>query len=133
MSNPYHFKVTEPAVARRHHRRNRGSDGIPWQLWVVIAFLGLEGLGNLLAVPAMPVAAVWLATKILLITGLICRWRIVFVLHIALGLLHVLAFALEAPFVGFLNLLLVGLVASQVRRFFPSNPPMHRAFGAEKA
>ncbi len=111
-------------MSQRHHRGTFGDDGIPWQLWTVIIVLGLEGVGNLLAVSAMPVAAAWLAIKILLITGLICRWRIVFVLHIAIGLLHVLAFAVAAPFIAFLNLLLVGLVASQFRRFFPSNPVM---------
>ena len=92
----------------------------PWQLWVVVVLLATEGIGNLFAIAAMPVAAVWLAAKLLFIVGLIRRWRIVFLLFIACAALHVLAFAVDQPFAALLNLLIVVLAVSQFRNFFPS-------------
>ena len=125
VSNPYEYNFTEPVVSHRANRDRhaRSKSSIPWQLWVVIVLFAVEGVGNLLAIPAMPIAALWLATKLLFITGLIRRWRIVFVLFLAVAALHVFAFANAAPFVAFLNLLMLILVASQLRRFFPADAP----------
>lgn len=47
------------------------SPGVPWQIWITVFFLSLEGVGNLLSIPAQPAAARWLAAKVLFITGLI--------------------------------------------------------------
>ena len=56
------------------------SDSVPWQIWVVVALLSLEGIGNLLAIPSMPIAAVWLFLKCLFVAGLVNRWKWVFAL-----------------------------------------------------
>jgi|GEM_PF-4188417 len=95
------------------------SPSVPWQIWITIFLLSLEGLGNLLAIPGEPAAAKWLAAKALFITGLILGWRLVFVWFLAVGLLHVQAFRPLIPFAAFLNLVLVILVASAWRHFFP--------------
>ncbi len=92
---------------------------VPWQVWVTTVLLGLEGVGNLLAIPQEPAAAIWLAAKCLFILGLIRGWRWVFVLFLAVASLHVLAFSTQAPFIAFLNLVLVLLVGSALRYFFP--------------
>lgn len=97
----------------------------PWQIWVVVTVLGLEGLlGNFPAIAHNLVALWWLAAKVLFITGLLNRWRWVFVLNIVVGILHVLAFSTSAPFVAFINLVLVLLVASSMRFYFPRESPL---------
>ena len=95
---------------------------LPWQLWAVIALLSLEGVGNLLSIPALPISAFWLVCKIVFVWGFIARSRVVFVLFCFVALLHVLAFAAPAPFVAFLNLFMVILVVFQYRVFFPVTP-----------
>ena len=96
----------------------------PWQIWVVVAVLGLEGLlGNLPAIAHNLVALWWLTAKVLFIAGLLNRWRWVFVLNIVVGILHVLAFSTSAPFIAFINLVLVLLVASSMRFYFPKAGP----------
>ncbi len=102
-----------------HDNHPVSDTGTPWQLWVVIVLLAVEGVGNLFAIPSMPIAGLWLATKILSIAGLIRRWRIVLVLFVVVVAFHVLEFAVVAPFVAFLNLLILILVISQFRKFFP--------------
>lgn len=101
--------------------RNASSFGeIPWQIWAVVAFLAVEGiLGNLPAIPQNPIAVTWLAAKCLFVVGLLRRWRWVFVLYLVIGVIHVLAFAMQAPFIAFLNLVLVFLTASAIRFYFP--------------
>ncbi|WP_153556479.1 hypothetical protein [Roseimaritima sediminicola] len=106
---------------------------VPWQLWVVIALLAAEGIGNSLIMFGNPVAAIWLAAKVLFIMGLIRRWRIVFVLFAIVAALHVLAFASSAPFISFLNLLILVLAISQYRRFFPDESRSQMAGSTEKA
>lgn len=101
---------------------------IPWQIWATAIFLGLEGIGNLLSIPSNPSNAFWLAMKVLFITGLFQGWKPVYFLYLAIGALHVLHFSSAAPFVSFLNLVLVLLVLSSVRHFFPKHP---RNRGAE--
>jgi hypothetical protein len=92
---------------------------VPWQIWIVIVMLSLEGLGNLVDIPAMPISAFWLACKILFVLGFVRRWRVVYVLFCILAGLHVLAFAAEAPFVAFLNLVILVLALTQYRLYFP--------------
>ena len=91
---------------------------VPWQLWAVIALLAVEGVGNALQMFAVPMAAVWLAAKVLFFVGFIRRWRPVYVLFIVLSALHVIGFAASAPIIALLNLVLLLLVASQYRWFF---------------
>ena len=92
---------------------------MPWQLWVVSTLLAIEGLlSNLPMMFTYPVAAIWLAAKVLFIVGFVCRWRAVYILNLIIGGLHVLAFATAAPFVAFLNLVMVVLVASTYKYFF---------------
>ena len=93
---------------------------VPWQIWVVVAFLAIEGiLGNLPLIPQVPKAAMWFAAKCLFIVGLIRGWRWVFVLFLVVGAIHVLGFSGQAPFVAFLNLVLMLLTASALRFYFP--------------
>ena len=44
---------------------------VPWQIWVVIALLVIEGVGNLLYIPKQPMALLWLGAKCLFILGLL--------------------------------------------------------------
>jgi len=91
----------------------------PWQIWIVVALLAAEGIGNLLNTPRQPMAAMWLAAKILFITGLLLRWRPVFVLVLIVSVIHVIYFSLTVPLVGLLNQALLILVASAYRFYFP--------------
>ena len=101
-------------------RPTGSSPRVPWQVWVTVTLLGLEGVGNLLSIPQEPAAAIWLAAKCLFIVGLIRGWRWVFVLFLVVAGLHVLGFSIQAPFIAFLNLVLVLLVGSTLRYFFPA-------------
>jgi hypothetical protein len=95
---------------------------VPWQIWVVVTVLSAEGLlSNLPAIPSNPAAATWFAAKCLFVVGLLNGWRPVFCLNIVIGVLHVLAFSSAAPFIAFLNLVLVLLVASSHRYYFPKH------------
>ena len=94
---------------------------VPWQIWVVVVLLGLEGLNNLLLIPTIPIAAFWLAAKVVLILGLIKGWKWVFILALILCTIHTIFFALSAPIVALMNLVLLGLVASAWRFYFPGN------------
>lgn len=107
------------------------SGGVPWPIWVVVLLLGLEGVGNLLAIPGQPAAAVWLAAKCLFIAGLIRGWRWVFVLFLVVAGYHVLAFSTLAPFAALLNLAIVLLAASCFRRFFPRDDSWPAPAGAK--
>jgi hypothetical protein len=101
-------------------RTDRSTRKSPWQIWVVITFLAVEGLlGNLPMIPAYPPAAIWFGAKCLFIVGLLKGWRWVFVLFLVIGAIHVLALSTQAPFVAFLNLVLVILTASALRFYFP--------------
>jgi len=48
---------------------------VPWQTWVVVIMLGLEGIGDLFTIPTTLIAASWLLAKCLFIVGLLKRWR----------------------------------------------------------
>lgn len=91
---------------------------LPWQLVVVSVVLGLEGVGNFLSMFDRPIAAVWLAAKVLFITGFLKRWKPVFWLYVVVGALHVLEFGLAGHFgIALINLILVGLTVSQADWF----------------
>ena len=92
---------------------------LPWQLWVVVGLLALEGIGNFIAMITQPIAAVWLGAKIIIITGFFLRWKAIFVLSLLLSALHVAAFLRAAPIIASLNLVCFILVAMSFRHFFP--------------
>lgn len=116
---PLHKDADQPSAPARI----AWSD-VPWQIWVVVVVLSAEGLlGNLPAIPSNPAAATWFAAKCLFVVGLLKGWRLVFCLNLVIGMLHVLAFSTSAPFVAFLNLVLVLLVASSHRYYFPKHEP----------
>ncbi len=95
-----------------------GRRSVPWQIWVVVGLLGLEGLGNLFDIPRQPQAAIWLLAKVLFITGLLRRWRPVFVLNLVVAGIHVIYFAFHGPIAALLNLVLLVLVGSAYRFYF---------------
>ena len=92
---------------------------LPWQLWVVTIYLGVEGLGNLLSIPNQPQAAWWLAAKCLFVIGFFRRWRLVFIGFLIVGVMHTLGFSSTRPVVAIINLVLTLLAASTWSRFFP--------------
>jgi hypothetical protein len=93
---------------------------VPWQIWVVVVFLALEGIfNNLPIIFVVPAAMIWFGTKCLFILGLLRGWRWVFVVSIIVTTQHVLAFSMDAPFIAFINLVMVLLTASALRYYFP--------------
>ncbi len=116
-------RISPPTASRSGSGNERTTFllwGIPWQIWAAIALLGLEGIGNLLAIPAQPEALLWLAAKALFITGLLMCWRPVFVLVLAIAGWHVVYFAASAPVVAVMNLALCALIGSAFRFYFES-------------
>jgi len=91
---------------------------VPWQIWVVVALLALEGIGNLLYIQKQPMALLWLGAKCFFIFGLLKRWRWVFCLFVIIGVMHVLSFLLQAPIAALINLAMVVLVLSAYRFYF---------------
>ncbi|MEN6625024.1 MAG: hypothetical protein ABFD69_02225 [Candidatus Sumerlaeia bacterium] len=95
---------------------------VPWQIGVVVVMLAYEGLtNNLPMIPRYPIAAFWLAGKILLIVGLLKGWKWMLFVFVAIAALHAVAF-LGAPRIAFLNLAMAGLAIS-ARRYFLAPPP----------
>jgi hypothetical protein len=92
---------------------------VPWQVWVVVTMLAMEGLGNLLSIPHQPIALYWLLAKCLFITGLIKAWRWVFALFLVIGGLHVIYFLASVPIASLLNAVMIGLLLSARRFYFP--------------
>ncbi len=100
---------------------------LPWQIWIVVACLVVEGiLGNLPAIPQNPVAATWVAAKSLFVFGLVYRWRWIFVLFLLETALHAFAFSTTTPLVASMNLVLFVLTASAWRSYFPNVPHSRR-------
>lgn len=93
---------------------------VPWQIWLVIAFLALEGFGNLAAIPSKPMAAEWFAAKCLFAVGLFRGWRWVFLWFLIEAAIHVYGFALRVPYVAYVNFILLVLAASAWRFYFPT-------------
>ena len=115
---PEHVEVgSEAGVATRPIPPVRR---VPWQIWVVVVLLAVEGLlSNLPLIPKAPVAAVWLGAKCLFIVGLLRGWRWMFVVFLLAAAVHTLFFATRAPIIALINLVLLLLVASALRFYFP--------------
>ena len=95
---------------------------VPWQIWVVIAMLGIEGLGNFFAIFYRPIALGWLARKILFIVGLLSRWRWVFCLFLVIAWVHFIVLLMNCIFAAaILNLILIILATLSIRFYFPTN------------
>lgn len=92
---------------------------VPWQIWVVVVLLGLEGISNLLTISQQPQALIWLAAKCIFILGLLKGWKWVFCLFVVIAGVHVLYFMLLAPLVALLNLVLIAFVLWSFRFYFP--------------
>jgi hypothetical protein len=92
---------------------------VPWQIWVVVAVLGFEGIGNLLSIPQEPRALIWLGAKCIFILGLLKGWKWVFGLSLIVGGIHVLYFMLQAPLVALMNLVLIALILWSFSFYFP--------------
>jgi hypothetical protein len=91
------------------------TSSIPWQIWIVVVLLGLEGISNLLNLEIL-----WLAAKVLFIIGLLRSWKWVYVVFLAIGALHVIYFAQAGAFVvSSINLILVILALWVFRHYFP--------------
>ncbi len=120
--------ATPPSV-RETSRFEKGGLGsrlgrVPWQIWVVAAYLAIEGLfGNLPMIASNPMAVTWFAAKCLFVVGLIRAWRWVFVLFLLEGAVHVFGFLSISPVMAFLNLVLVAFVGSAKGFYFPPAPP----------
>ncbi len=98
----------------------RSLKGVPWQIWVVVLLLAVEGvLGNLPLILYAPIAAVWLGAKCLFIAGLLRRWKWVYVLFLVVAAIHVIVFSMVSAVVASLNLVLLILAASAARTYFP--------------
>jgi len=92
---------------------------IPWQIWIVVFLLGLEAIGNILMIPEYPQAITWLVAKIVIITGLLLRWKAIFIISLFLALLHAIVFAVYQHLgVAFINLLLFVLTVTTWNWFF---------------
>ena len=103
--------------------RAKGLERVPWQIWIVVVCLVIEGIaGNLPSIPHNPVAATWVAAKSLFVFGLIYRWRWVFVLFLLTTALHAYAFSTVAPIIALMNLTLFVLTASAWPFYFPKVP-----------
>lgn len=93
---------------------------IPWQIWVIVILLGLEGISNFFMIFSQPAALIWLLSKALFIVGFIRGWKWVFVLFQIVAGIHVLYFGIAGILVtSFLNLILMVLLGTAWRYFFP--------------
>ena len=92
---------------------------VPWQIWIVVAFLALEGVSNLLAIPTNPQAITWFLAKCLFLVGLLRGWKWVFALMMVIAGIHVVYFLTLNPLGAILNLVLMALTGSAYRFFFP--------------
>jgi hypothetical protein len=91
---------------------------VPWQIWVVVAMLSLEGVGNFFQMFDNPAAAWWLFGKVVIITGLLKGWQWMFWGFLAVALLHVVGFLAKMPIASLLNLVLMALTYSARHYFF---------------
>ena len=93
---------------------------VPWQIWVVVVILVLEGINNYQAISKQPLAILWLAAKVVFIFGLLKKWKWVYPIFIAIAAIHVVFFAIEGfLIVSLINLALIILVLWAFRYFFP--------------
>ena len=103
---------------------------VPWQIWVVVALLGLEGIGNLLIIPQQPQALIWLGAKCIFILGLLKGWKWIFCLFVLICGIHVLYFMLQAPLAALLNLVMIAFAFCSFRFYFPSHAEYDDLLGA---
>jgi hypothetical protein len=99
--------------------RQQPARPVPWQIWIVVLLLGLEGIGNLFLIPEQPAALFWLLGKVLFITGLLKRWLWVYGIFLAICVIHVVYFLSINPIASVMNLLLI-LLAASARSFYVS-------------
>ena len=92
---------------------------VPWQIWVVVVLLGLEGVSNLFQALDHPIALYWFSAKVLFITGLLKAWKWVFVIFLVVCLQHVIVFLGINVMASAMNLILIGLTISARRYYFP--------------
>ena len=94
---------------------------VPWQILIVIALLAIGGVKTLFLIPALgPVALFLFSMRCLFIAGLVKGWKWVWCLFLVMGMIHMPFVLLSTPFVAFMNLALLALVASAYRFYFPA-------------
>lgn len=91
---------------------------MPWQIWVVVAMLAIEGVGNFFSMFDNLAAAWWLIGKVVIITGLLKGWQWMFWIFLAVAAMHVIGFLGVMPVASLVNLLLMAFVFSARRYFF---------------
>ena len=97
---------------------------VPWQIWVVVVMLAMEGLSNLFMIPDQPMALIWLIAKCVFIAGLIKGWKWVYCLFIIFAGIHVLLFLPVSPAASLINLILILLVLWPRHYYFPPKADM---------
>lgn len=90
---------------------------VPWQIWIVVALLFLEGIGNLFSIPDNLANLYWLAAKCVLILGLLKGWLVVYILFLAISIIQVAYFLPVLPIASMINFLMLCLAAS-ARKFY---------------
>jgi hypothetical protein len=91
---------------------------VPWQIWVVVVLLVIEGVNNLYILPTQPQAIRWILAKCLFIVGLLRGWKWVFVVFQIMAAIHVIGFLSPEPLVAMANLFLIVLTCSAYRFYF---------------
>ncbi|MFN7139612.1 MAG: hypothetical protein ACK4UN_09750 [Limisphaerales bacterium] len=95
---------------------------VPWQIWGAVFILAVEGLGNLrssLNIFNGYLPLVWLGVKAILVAGLLFRWPPIYIAAVLLSLFHIAFFATAAPVAALANLVLLALLLSAFRFYFP--------------
>ncbi|MBM4102987.1 MAG: hypothetical protein FJ263_02910 [Planctomycetes bacterium] len=113
------------------------SKKVPWQIWVVVVLLGLEGIENLCAIPGNFAALGWFLAKVIFICGLFKAWKWVFVAFQIIAGVHVLYFASAGEgVVSLINAVLMILCFTALRYYFPVktqvNDLYHRSIPQEE-
>ena len=91
---------------------------VPWQVWVVVALLALECLSNLFDITSQPLALLWVAAKALMITGLLRRWRAIYIMALLVIGVHIVYFTLLSPVAAILNQAMMVLLLFARRHYF---------------
>ncbi|HPS54021.1 MAG TPA: hypothetical protein PLP05_00340 [Sedimentisphaerales bacterium] len=95
---------------------------VPWQIWITAGMLRFEGISNFFTIFDNPAAIVWLTAKVLFITGLLRKWKWVYIVFLIGAGIHVVYFALAGAFVvAILNLALIILPLWVFRYYFPKD------------
>ena len=98
--------------------KTKALGGVPWQIWVVVILLGVEGIANLLSIPDHPIALWWFSAKVLFITGLLKGWTWMFGVFIVVAAIHVVGFLSTMPVASVMNFIMIALVYSARQYFF---------------